>query len=359
MNGYTYGRQSNPTIDALENKLTQMEGGLRSVCFGTGMAAIGTTFFALLREGDHVVSSAFLFGNTNSLFNSFDAQGLAIDFVDATSVEAVAAAINENTKLVFVETIANPRTQVTALKEIGELCAERGLIYVVDNTMTSPYLFQPREVQASLVVNSLTKYIGGHGNALGGVVTEMGHFDWANFPNIYDTYKTGNPQLWGITQIKKKGLRDFGASLAPEAAHNIATGAETLSLRLQRQCENAQALAEYLQAHPRVDKVFYPGLSEHPEYDRAQTLFRAPGAILSFELAPDINTSAYMDRLNVIIRSTNLGDNRTLAIPVASTIYYEMGPERRASMGIAETLIRVSVGIEDVADLIADIEQAF
>ena len=157
--GYTYGRQVNPTVTALENKITAMEQGVASVCFGTGMAAIGTTIFALLRAGDHVVSSAFLFGNTTSLFNSFDRQGLNISFVDATNVDNVANAITADTKMVFVETIANPRTQIADLKAIGELCRQRGLIYVVDNTMTSPYLFQPRSVGASLVINSLTKYI--------------------------------------------------------------------------------------------------------------------------------------------------------------------------------------------------------
>ncbi len=357
--GYTYGRQVNPTVDALEDKISQMESGLKTVCFGTGMAAIGTAIFALLRPGDHVVSSAFLFGNTNSLFNTFTTQGIEVTFVDATSVGAVEAALTEQTKLVFVETIANPRTQVTALTELGQLCEERGLIYVVDNTMTSPYLFQPTEVKASLVVNSLTKYIAGHGNALGGAITEMGHFDWSAFPYIYDTYKKGDPQSWGITQIRKKGLRDFGAALAPEAAHHIAVGAETLALRMERQCGNAQALAEYLDAHPQVSKVFYPGLPEHPQHDRARALFRHPGAIFSFELHEDVDLWGYLNRFKFIINSTNLGDNRTLAIPVAHTIYYEMGPERRASMGIDESLVRISVGIEDVDDLIEDFSQAF
>ncbi|MEM9622868.1 MAG: cystathionine gamma-synthase family protein [Pseudomonadota bacterium] len=357
--GFTYGRQINPTVEALENKISRMESGLRSVCFGTGMAAIGTTLFALLRAGDHMVSSAFLFGNTNSLFNSFATQGLDVSFVDATSVEAVAEAVTDQTRLVFVETIANPRTQVTALKEIGEYCAAHGLIYVVDNTMTSPYLFQPSEVKASLVINSLTKYIGGHGNALGGAVTEMGHFDWSQYANIYEDYRTGNPQMWGITQIKKKGLRDFGASLSGEAAHHIAIGAETLALRMERQCTTAQVLAEFLHAHEQVGEVFYPGLPHHPQYQRSRDLFKHAGAILSFELAPGVDLWQFMDRFEVIIRSTNLGDNRTLAIPVAHTIYYEMGPERRASMGIEDSLIRVSVGIEDAQDLIDDISQAF
>ena len=356
--GYTYGRQVNPTVDALQEKVTAMENGVATVCFTTGMAAIGTMIFALLRRGDHLVSSSFLFGNTNSLFNSFTAHGVDVTFVDAQDVEAVAAGINERTRMVFVETIANPRTQVSALAEIGELCRERGLVYVVDNTMTSPYLFQPKAVHASLIINSLTKYIGGHGNALGGAITETGLYDWSSFDNIYDTYKGGDPSKWAITQIKKKGLRDFGASLGAEAAHHLAVGAETLALRLDRQCANAQAMAEYLQNSAWVQAVYYPGLPGHPQHDRAAALFRHPGALVSFELAPEVDIWEYMNGLKVIVKSSNLGDNRTLAIPVAHTIYYEMGPERRASMGIADTLIRISVGIEDIDDLLADLAQA-
>jgi O-acetylhomoserine (thiol)-lyase len=322
------------------------------------MAAIGTMLFALLRQGDHFVSSAFLFGNTNSLFQSFEAHGIDVSFVDATEASAVADAITDRTRLVFVETIANPRTQVAALEEIGELCRERNLVYVVDNTMTSPYLFKPAAVGASLVVNSLTKYIGGHGNALGGAITEMGAYDWRGFGNIYDTYRKGDAAKWAITQIKKKGLRDFGAALAPEAAHHIAVGAETLALRLERQCANSQALARYLEAHPRIKRVYYPGLEDHPQFERARHLFRHPGALFSFELAPDLDIWVFMNALDVVVKSSNLGDNRTLAIPVAHTIYYEMGPERRASMGIDDSLIRISVGIEELEDLIADFERA-
>ena len=357
--GYSYGRQVNPTITALESKMTVMEDGIASVCFATGMAAIGTTMFSLLRAGDHLVSSAFLFGNTNSLFNTFDKMGIGVNFVDATSVAAVAAAVTEKTKMVFVETIANPRTQIADLQGIGKFCAQRGLVYVVDNTMTSPYLFQPKTVGASLVVNSLTKYIGGHGNALGGVVTEMGSYDWSNFTNIYPEYQRGEPQKWGITQIKKKGLRDFGASLGPEAAHHIAMGAETLALRVQRQSDNAMAMCHYLSNQPQVKKVYYPGLSEHAQHARATELFRAYGGLFSFELQPEVDLWQFLNRLQVIVKSSNLGDNRTLAIPVAHTIYFEMGAERRASMGIDESLIRISSGIEDIGDLLADLDEAF
>ena len=356
--GYSYARQVNPTVSALEAKISRMENGIATVCFGTGMAAIGTMLFALLREGDHFVSSSFLFGNTNSLFSSFAAHGVGVTFVDATRTGAVADALRPNTKLVFVETIANPRTQVSDLDGLGTLCRERSLVYVVDNTMTSPYLFQPATVGASLVVNSLTKYIGGHGNALGGAITETGLYDWRTFANINDAYKKGDAKKWAITQIRKKGLRDFGAALGPEAAHQLSLGAETLALRQERQCANARALVEFLVAHPKVQRVYYPGLAEHPQHAKAAALFRHPGALFSFELVAGIDAFAFLNRLQVIVKSSNLGDNRTLAIPVAATIYHEMGPQRRASMGIADSLIRISMGIEDVEDLLGDFEQA-
>lgn len=357
--GYSYGRQVNPTVAALEKQINGMERGLETVCFSTGMAAIGTMLFALLRRGDHFVSSSFLFGNTNSLFNSFAAHGLDVSFVDATDAANVAAAITSDTKLVFVETIANPRTQVADLEGIAAICQEHGLIYVVDNTMTTPVLYQPIDSNADIVIHSLTKYIGGHGNVLGGAITDLGHYDWQAFDNIYDTYQKGDPAKWGITQIRKKGLRDFGGTLDAEAANRIALGAETLALRVAKQCENSQRLCDYLQAHPQCKAVYYPGLSNHPEYERTRRLFKAPGAIFSFELRDGIDPFDFMNAMQIVIKSSNLGDTRTLAIPVAHTIYYEMGPERRASMGIDDSLIRISTGIEDGDDLLEDFERAF
>ena len=356
--GYSYGRQGTPTTMALEDKVTAMEEGIASVTFSTGMAAIASTVLALLRAGDHLVSSTYLFGNTNSLFGTFEQMGVTVSFVDATESVHVEAAIRPETRMVFVETIANPRTQVADLAGIGTLCAARGLIYVVDNTMTSPYLFLPKRVGASLIVNALTKYIGGHGNALGGAVTDTGLYDWSTYPNIYDSYKKGDSAKWGVLQIRKKGLRDVGATLAAEAAHHLAVGAETLALRMERTCANALALARYLEAHPRVSRVHYPGLESHPQHERATTLFRASSGLFSFELADGIDCFDFLNRLQVVVSSSNLGDNRTLAIPVAHTIYFEMGPERRASMGFADSLIRISTGIEDIDDLIADFRGA-
>ena len=356
--GYRYGRQGNPTVTALEEKISKMEDATASLCFATGMAAIGALFQALLKEGDHVVSSKFLFGNTNSLWQTAAGQGIRLDMVDATDVAAVEAVLTPATRMVFVETIANPRTQVADLERIGALCAARGILFVVDNTMSSPYLFRPKAVGAGLVINSLTKSIAGHGNVLGGAVTDTGVFDWSTYPHIAPNFRKQAPQQQGMAQLRAKALRDFGASLSPEAAHQIAIGAETMALRMERSCANALALAQLLAADPRVAAVYYPGLASHPQHALVTQLFRAGGALLSFELQAGIDCFDFLNHLKIAINATHLGDTRTLVIPVAHTIFFEMGAERRADMGIADGLIRVSVGIEDSADLLADFARA-
>lgn len=356
--GYRYGRQGNPTVAALEDKITKMEDGSTSLCFATGMAAIGAVFQGLLRQGDHIISSRFLFGNTNSVWQTCAEQGIQLSLVDATNVAEIEAAITPATRLVFVETIANPRTQIADLKRIGELCQQHGILYVVDNTMTSPYLFRAKNVGAGLVINSLTKSIAGHGNVLGGAITDTGLFDWAAYPHIAPNFRklTGSQQ--GMAQLRAKALRDFGASLSPEAAHQIAVGAETLALRMDRESANALALARLLEADPRVAIVHYPGLKSHPQHELASDLFRAYGALLSFELKAEIDCFDFLNHLKLAINATHLGDTRTLVIPVAHTIFFEMGPERRAEMGIVDSLIRVSVGIEDTEDLLQDFSHA-
>ncbi len=356
--GYNYGRQLNPTVTALQERITAMEDGLATVAFATGMGAISSTLMSLLRQGDHIVSSAFLFGNTNSLLGTLQLLGIDVTFVDATDVKNVEEAVTPNTKLVFVETIANPVTQIADLAAIGELCKQKQLLYCVDNTMTSPHLFSPKTVGASLIVNSLTKYIGGHGNALGGAITDTGNFDWESFDNILDTYRQGDSAQWGITQIKKKGLRDIGATLGPEAAHHLAVGSETLPMRMNQACANAQALAEFCSQHEKVANTYYPGLTTHPQNSRAKELFKNFGAIFSIDLKPEVDCFDVLNGMETVIASSNLGDTRTLAIPVAHTIYYEMGAERRASMGIADSMLRFSVGIENTEDLLADFESA-
>ncbi|MFA9273267.1 MAG: cystathionine gamma-synthase family protein [Candidatus Aquirickettsiella gammari] len=356
--GYRYGRQGNPTVSALEDKITKMEDGSASLCFATGMAAIGAVFQGLLRQGDHIISSRFLFGNTNSMWQTCAEQGIQLSLVDATDVAEIEAAITPATRMVFVETIANPRTQIADLKRIGELCQQRGILYVVDNTMTSPYLFRAKAVGAGLVINSLTKSIAGHGNVLGGAITDTGLFDWAAYPHIAANFRKLAGTQQGMAQLRAKALRDFGASLSPEAAHQIAVGAETLALRMDRESANALALARLLEADQRVAVVHYPGLESHPQHVLATELFRAYGALLSFELQPEIDCFDFLNHLALAINATHLGDTRTLVIPVAHTIFFEMGPERRAEMGIVDSLIRVSVGIEDTDDLLQDFANA-
>lgn len=357
--GFTYARQGTPTTAALEDKITVMEGGTGTVSFATGMAALAATFLTLLKAGDHLVSSQHIFGNTNSLLGTLSDLGVQVTLVDATDARNIEAATRPETKMVFTETLANPGTQVADLVAIGDYCQRNKLVYVVDNTLTSPLLCQGRTVGASLVVNSLSKHIGGHGNALGGAVTNTGLYDWSEYANIAEPYRKGNPVSWGLTQIKKKGLRDMGGTLSAEAAHRLAVGAETLAMRMDKICSNALELAQALSRHPKVCKVHYPGLPAHGQHERAKTLFGGRfGGLMGIELVPDIDVFDFLNRLRVLALATHLGDNRTLVLPMAHTIYYEMGPERRAQMGISDNFLRVSIGIEDIGDLIGDFEQA-
>ena len=335
-----------------------MEQGLGTVCFATGMAAITATFLTLLKSGDHLITSQFVFGNTNSVLGTLTRLGITVTMVDACDSAQVAAAIQPNTRLVFVETIANPGTQIPDLAGIGALCKSRGLLYVVDNTVSSPTLFRPKTVGAGLVINSLTKTVAGHGSALGGAVTDTGTFDWSTYPNILDSYRKGDATQWGLLQIKKKGLRDMGASLSSEHAHQISLGAETLALRVERSSATALALAHFLEGHPAIARVFYPMLASHPQHAIAKTHFSAGSWLLSFELRDASDCFAFINRLQLPIKATGLGDTRTLIIPVAPTIFWEAGAQMRAVMGIADGLIRLSVGLEDSADLVADFEQA-
>jgi O-acetylhomoserine (thiol)-lyase len=299
-----------------------------------------------------------VFGNTNSLFGTLNDFGIEVSKVDAGAVERVRAELRPNTRMVFVETIANPGTQIPDLEAIGALCRERGLLYVVDNTITSPALFRPKTVGAGLVINSLTKTIAGHGAALGGAVTDTGHFDWAGYPNISPSYRGIDARQQGLQQLRKKGLRDMGATLSPEQAHRISLGAETLGLRVAQTSATALAIARFLQGHAAVAAVHYPMLESHPQHALAVRHFKAGSWLLAFELRDSANVLAVLNRLQLPIKATGLGDNRTLVIPVAPTIYWEAGPAVRAQMGIADGLVRVSVGLESADELIEDFGRA-
>lgn len=356
--GHTYSRQSTPTTAALESLVTAAEQGMDSLVFASGMAALQAVFFALLRQGDHVIASRYLFGNTQSLLMTLQNFGVEVSQVDVTDLEHVKAAQQQNTRLVFVETIANPGTQIADLSGIGEWANAKQLIYLVDNTITSPYLFCPKTVGASLVMNSLSKYFSGHGTVLGGSITDTGLYDWSQYGNIFPAYRTGSAKGWGLRQLKKKALRDTGATLSSDSAYQLAVGAETMALRMDRACHNALALAKLLNQHPSIERIYYPGLEDHPQHSRAKSQFRHFGAILSFDLAAGIDCSPFLDSLTLVANATHVGDNRTLALPMASTIFHEMSADKRAFFGIGERMIRCSVGIEDENDLLEAFAQA-
>ncbi|AWB67189.1 hypothetical protein C2869_12415 [Saccharobesus litoralis] len=355
---HAYARSSTPSMNALQNMICELENGQASVAFSTGMAAISAIMLTLLKAGDHILVSHYLFGNTNSFFQQLTHFGIEVSFVDVTDKQAVAEQVKSNSRLLFSETIANPVTQVADLQGLGQLCQQHNIVFVLDTTMTPSYLLDASRYGVDLITGSLTKYFGGHGNALGGWVTDTGHFNWTTYPNIADSYKKADPKLWAITQIKKKGLRDMGASISSDACHLLSVGAETLALRLDRICANALHLAAHFQRHPKVAKVYYPGIPQHPQHQLAAEQFKYFGGLMSIDLLADADPITFINELNLVLCSTHLGDNRTLAIPVAPTIYYEMGAARRAEMGISENMIRLSIGIEDLDDLLADFNQA-
>lgn len=359
--GHVYSRSSSSSAASLQNILSELDGGIAATVFATGMAAISATFYSLLRAGDHIIVSQYLFGNTRSFFDQLTHFSIDVSYVDVSDASNVANAIKDNTKIVFCETIANPNTQVADLYKIGDYCEQHKLLFVLDNTMTPSVMFNAHSVKANLLTTSLTKYVAGHGNVLGGALIDLGNFDWRTYANIDEFYKGADSSMWGSIQIRKKGLRDMGATLAPHSAHLVSVGLETLSMRMQKTSENALTIAEFLSKNVYIRKVNYPGLLSHPQHALASQVFAGKagyGGILSFELNPDVDMRGFLNKLNLILRATHLGDTRTLALPVASTIFYENGPEKRAEMGISDTLIRLSVGIEDVGDLIDDIANA-
>lgn len=355
---HVYGRSSSPTTSALQALLTAQHNALGSVTFATGMAAISSTLFALLKAGDHIIVSQFLFGNTRSFFHQLHGLGIDVSFVDVTKTEAVKAQIKDNTRLVFTESLANPLTQIPDLSVLSEICKAHDLLFCVDTTMTPHLMLDVANFGISLVFTSLTKYIAGHGQAMGGTVIDMGQFDWTKYPHIETIYQVSDTKLWGLTQIRKKGLRDIGATLDPQSASLILTGQESLALRYPHACENAAHIANILSKHSLVKKVYHPSLSQHPQNDLAQSQYHMYGAILSFDLKDGITPVAFINALKLILCATHLGDTRTLALPVADTIFFEFSQADRDAMGVSAQCVRLSVGIEDIADLSADITQA-
>lgn len=355
---HVYGRSSSPTTSALQQMLAHQHNALGCVTFSTGMAAISSTLFALLKAGDHIVVSQFLFGNTRSFFHQLSGFGINVDFVDVTNVEAVKKSIKPNTRLLFCESLANPLTQIPNLDELGELCLAHHILFAVDTTMTPHVMCEVSRFPISLVFTSLTKYIAGHGQAMGGAVLDMGVYDWTQFAHIDELYKVADTRMWGLTQIRKKGLRDIGATLDPTSASQVMLGQETLALRYAKACDNAEKIVCFLSSHAGIKKIYHPSLETHPQYLLAQSQFLTTGAILAFDLANGVSPVEFINALKTILCATHLGDTRTLALPVAETIFFEFAQAERDAMGISDACVRLSVGIEDVQDLLADLAQA-
>jgi len=334
--GYAYSRLDNPTSLAVGEAFAELAGGEAGFAFASGMAAIHATLLSLLRAGDHVVAARALYGSTHHLLAGVLAGlGIETSFVDATDHDAVAAAITPQTKALYVETLANPTIVVSDVPALAELGQRHGLTVVVDNTFASPYLCRPLELGADLVVESCTKWLGGHSDVLAGAVAGS----------------SARIAAARAVQI------DTGGSLAPFSAFLVLRGIETLHVRMDRHCQTALALARVLESSTAVGQTWYPGLASHPQFVVAQRLLRAGGGMLAFDLGTRAAATAFLDALTLAPRTASLGSVRTICVHPPSSTHRQMGPEELAQAGIREGLVRVSVGLEDAEDLIADFER--
>jgi len=356
---HVYTRISNPTIEDFEQKMRLISGGLAVLALSSGMAAISNLVMTLCEAGTNVVTSRHLFGNTVSLFeHSLKPWGLEVRYVDMTNLKEVEDAIDEKTRLVFLEVITNPQLEVADCKALSALTQSKGVPLGVDCTVTTPYLFNSKEFGVNVEVLSTTKYISGGATTVGGVLIDNGNFDWKKSPKLAEKAKKMGPMAF-IATLRMEVYRNLGACLAPHNAYLQALGLETLGLRVDRSCENALALAKQLQNHPKVKRVLYPGLPEDRFHELAKAQFGGRyGGIVCFELADKEACFTAMDRVKLIKRATNINDNKTMILHPASTTFIEYSEEEKAKMQVGEALIRLSVGIEDLEDLTEDLTQA-
>jgi len=369
--GNIYTRIMNPTSDVLEKRLAEMDGGVGALAFASGTAAINAAIFNLARCGDNIVSTQYLYGGTYNLFNHTMARfGIKVKFVDTSNPANVARAIDANTKAVFMESIGNPKNNVDDFVAIARIAHDNGLPLIVDNTVATPALFRPLEHGADIVCYSLTKFIGGHGTSIGGAVVDGGKFDWSS--GRFPEYTTPDPSYHGLVYHEALGalayilkmrvtlLRDMGACLSPFNAFLFLQGLETLHVRMPRHCSNALAVAKFLEGHPCVSWVNYPGLESHPDHDRAKKyLPGGQGAILGFGIKGGRPAGAkFIDGVRLCSHLANIGDAKTLVIHPATTTHQQLSDEEQVAAGVSPDFIRVSVGIEDVEDIIADLDQA-
>lgn len=369
--GNIYTRMMNPTNDVFEKRIAALEGGVGALATASGQAAITYAILNIAGAGDEIVSSSSLYGGTYNLFyHTMPRLGLTVKFVDQAAPENFRRALTEKTKAFFVEIIGNPKLDVPDLEAIAQIAHEAGVPLIVDNTFATPYLCRPFEYGADIVVHSATKFIGGHGTAIGGVIVDSGRFDWTNgkFPGLTEP----DPSYHGIRYVENFGnmayivkarvqlLRDIGACLGPFNAFLFLQGLETLHLRMERHSANALEVARYLQHHPAVAWVSYPGLPDHPSYRNARKyLPRGAGAILSFGVKGGAEAGRRLiNSVKLFSLLANVGDAKSLIIHPASTTHQQLTPEQQLSSGVTEDMVRLSIGIEDVADIIADLDQA-
>ncbi len=369
--GNIYTRIMNPTTDVLEKRLAEMDGGVGALAFASGSAAITTAVLNLAKCGDNIISTQYLYGGTYNLFHYTLARfGIDVKFVDTSNPANVARAIDANTKAVFMESIGNPKNNVDDFAAVARVAHDHGLPLIVDNTVTTPLLFRPIEFGADIVCYSLTKFIGGHGTSIGGAVVDSGKFNWSN--GRFPEYTTPDPSYHGLVYHQALGplayilkmrvtlLRDMGACLSPFNAFLFLQGLETLHVRMPRHCSNALAVAKFLEGHPCVSWVNYPGLESHPDYARAKKYLPAgQGAILGFGIKGGREAGArFIDGVKLCSHLANIGDAKTLVIHPATTTHQQLSAEEQTAAGVSPDFIRVSVGIEDIEDIIADLDQA-
>jgi O-acetylhomoserine (thiol)-lyase len=369
--GLIYSRIANPTVAVLEERLASLEGGLGAVATSSGQAAEFLTFACLAGAGDHIVATAGLYGGTiTQLDVTLRRFGVDTTFVPGREAADVAAAITPSTKLVFTEVIANPSGGVADLAGLADVCRAAGIPLVVDATMATPYLCRPIEHGADIVIHSATKFLGGHGTTLGGVVVESGRFDWGNgrFPSMTESVASyGGLSWWGnfqefgfLTKLRAEQLRDIGATLSAHSAFLLLQGVETLPQRMEAHVANARAVAEWLNADPRVSYVRWAGLPDHPDHARAQRyLPLGPGAVFSFGVAGGRAAGErFIESVQLCSHLANIGDARTLVLHPGSTTHRQLTPAQLQDAGVPEDLVRISVGLEDVEDILWDLDQA-
>jgi O-acetylhomoserine (thiol)-lyase len=371
--GWIYTRLMNPTTDVFEQRMAALEGGIGGLALSSGQQAITVALLNLANAGQHIISAEALYGGTITLFaQTFRRLGIDVTFVDATNPQNIARAIRPETRAIYIESLANPKNDVLDYQAIAEVVHQRGLPVVCDNTVLTPILFRPFEYGIDISVYSTTKFIGGHGTSIGGCIIDSGKFDWTQEPDKWPHFTKPDPsyhgtvfhqavgQLCYIITCRTHWLRDMGGAMSPFNAFLFLQGLETLHLRMPRHCENAQAVAEFLLAHPLVTWVNYPGLPSHPNYALGRRyLPKGCGAILGFGIKGGRRSAQkFIESVKMASHLANIGDAKTLVIHPASTTHSQQTEEELRAAGIGEDYVRMSVGLEDIADIKADLEQA-